>query len=142
MLVHLTTSLATLQTNKDNSLTAQCIALPPQCRHYLQFGTVESFKSLGPGSCSTLREVIEVVAEADEFSAMVVRRAQKRWLNEFAWKQARFTHKRSQRVQLVSDKVFLLCQAGIARRYDVSLNRSGISFVWSPQFSGTVYRYS
>ena len=86
-----------------------------QCDYNLQFETVASFAELDRAKCSTLKDVITVVAQAGEFGNMVLRRGEKQWLNEFGWKQARFPNNRSQRVQTGSEKVVLLIQAGIGR---------------------------
>ncbi|GBG26627.1 ATP-dependent DNA helicase MER3-like [Hondaea fermentalgiana] len=75
----------------------------------------EMQRSFEMDSDEITRFIVDLISRAEEFSHLILRRDQKRWLNEVGWNQGRFRgQKHVDRVSTVQEKVFQLLQAAMA----------------------------
>ena len=83
-------------------------------RHSILLSTMSVFRKI-PAEAG-MRQCLEAVCGAGEFGDMVVRRKQKKWLNEVNWTLGRFKNKNGkERIQTSAQKIFQLCQALFGR---------------------------
>ena len=83
-------------------------------RHSILLSTMAAFSKIS--SDAGMRKCLEVVCNAREFGEVIVRRKQKKWLNDVNWSLGRFKNKKGkERVQTSSQKIFQLCQALFGR---------------------------
>ena len=74
-----------------------------RCTNYIRFDTMKAFASIQQNASA--KGVLEALARADDFKHFVLRRDQKKWLNQVNWKDGRWRNKsQKNRVQSVPDK--------------------------------------